>query len=62
MLFMLGTLPAFGRLSIPAAVAEEDVDLAKASQKTNNPVCDARLLITQYDSTRLGGDAIDESE
>jgi len=74
LLFMLGTLLAFGPLSIPAAVAEEEMDLAKAvaeaeemdlakaAQKTNNPVSDAWLLITQYDYTTLRGDAIDGSE
>ncbi|MGI9290742.1 MAG: hypothetical protein ACR2QG_05640 [Gammaproteobacteria bacterium] len=41
------------------AVAE---DLAVVAQKTNNPISDAWLLITQNDFTVLGGDGIDGTE
>ena len=34
-------------------------DLAKLAQKTNNPIGDAWLLITQNDTTLIGGDEVD---
>ncbi|MDH3662653.1 MAG: hypothetical protein OEU92_21930 [Alphaproteobacteria bacterium] len=41
----------------PPASAEDD--LAALAQKTNNPISDAWLLITQNDTTIIDGDAID---
>ncbi|UCD52002.1 MAG: hypothetical protein JSW27_05055 [Phycisphaerales bacterium] len=46
----------------PAAAAAEDADLAKAAQKSNNPVSDAWLLITQNDLTFIDGDATSGTE
>lgn len=45
-----------------SALAEEALSLEKAAQKSNNPVSDAWLLITQYDYTAVEGDAIDGTE
>ncbi len=45
-----------------AAAQSADADLAKLAQKTNNPISDAWLLITQNDTTLIGGDAIDGVE
>ncbi len=45
-----------GVAAIPAFAAE-DMSLEKAAQKSNNPVSDAWLLITQNDYTVLEGDA-----
>ncbi len=39
-----------------------DADLAKLAQKSNNPIGEAWLLITQNDTTLLKGDAIDGEE
>jgi len=45
-----------------AAAQSDDADLAKLAQKTNNPIGEAWLLITQNDTTLLKGDAIDGEE
>jgi len=45
-----------------AAAQSDDVDLAELAQKTNNPIGEAWLLITQNDTTLLKGDAIDGEE
>jgi hypothetical protein len=45
-----------------SALAAEALSLEKAAQKSNNPVSDAWLLITQYDYTALEGDAVDGTE
>lgn len=50
-------------LTLPgSAVAAEALSLEKAAQKSNNPVSDAWLLITQNDYTALEGDAVDGTE
>lgn len=58
-----GQLPEMGGPS-PAgeSAGEESFDLAKAAQKSNNPVSDAWLLITQNDYTSIEGDAVDGTE
>jgi hypothetical protein len=43
---------------VPPAAAADD-DLATLAQKTNNPISDAWLLITQNDTTLIGGDVVD---
>ncbi|ARN72697.1 hypothetical protein [Oceanicoccus sagamiensis] len=43
--------------STHSLIAEEPMSLAKAAQKTNNPVSDAWLLIVQNDYTVIEGDA-----
>ena len=48
LVFWVAAIPAFGA---------EDMSLEKAAQKSNNPVSDAWLLITQNDYTVLEGDA-----
>lgn len=50
------TIPA--QAPAPPAGAVED-DLAALAQKTNNPISDAWLLITQNDTTLIGGNAVD---
>ena len=45
-----------------AAAQSADADLATLAQKTNNPIGEAWLLITQNDTTLLKGDAIDGEE
>jgi hypothetical protein len=42
--------------------AYADDELAVIAQKTNNPVSDAWLLITQNDYTSIGGDGVDGTE
>jgi hypothetical protein len=49
------------KLQIAAAQSAEP-DLAELAQKTNNPIGEAWLLITQNDTTLLKGDAIDGEE
>ena len=43
----------------PAKSAQ--MDLAEAAQKSNNPISDIWMLITQNDTTFLTGDAIDDN-
>ncbi len=45
-----------------AASQSADLDLATLAQKSNNPISDAWMLITQNDTTLLKGDAIDGEE
>ncbi len=45
-----------------AAAQSAEPDLAELAQKTNNPIGEAWLLITQNDTTLLKGDAIDGEE
>lgn len=45
-----------------AVTANADDELAEIAQKTNNPISDAWLLITQNDFTLLGGDGVDGTE
>ena len=58
---MLKMLKVFGivfSLSLSTAVlAQEEMSLEKAATKSNNPVSDAWLLITQNDYTVIEGDA-----
>lgn len=46
----------------PAEPAAAGTDLGALAQKTNNPISDAWLLITQNDYTLLGGKAVDGHE
>ena len=49
----VGVIFAFALGLSGAAVAQEEMSLEKAAQKSNNPVSDAWLLITQNDLTGL---------
>ena len=54
MRIVVGLLASF---TLGVSHGADELDLAKAAQKANNPVSDAWLLITQGDYTSLEGDA-----